>query len=314
MSECNDLKPGDIVQCRDDGVSHGCLSAGRVYTISEQPRSGDDLNYDYVMLDGVTGIWHKDRFEMAGPHADWKPGDSVRCLDDLCSKGLLHSQHVYEIEQIGHASKLMCLVGVSGSWGFSRFERVSPIVDVHSEPDKPVVCVGSRVRCDDASESHSGLCDEQIYVVSAVDSNGRYIAVDGSDNPYWMMSRFTLLPDEVAPVVPTKQADQWDEATRGKKMSSATGRVIYKYQMPVMEHFTMQLPAGAEIIRMDGIDGMFWLWAVVDTNAADETRKFHSVKCGGNMPDIANLKYVGCCALFVQQELMLYIFEEVSNA
>lgn len=111
-----------------------------------------------------------------------------------------------------------------------------------------------------------------------------------------------------------KQIDQWDEQTRGKKMSSSTGRVIYKYQMPVMEHFTMQLPAGAEIIRMDGIDGMFWLWAVVDTNVPDAPRRFHAVKCGGNMPEIQDLKYVGCCAVFVQQELMLYIFEEIINA
>ena len=111
----------------------------------------------------------------------------------------------------------------------------------------------------------------------------------------------------------TPQLDQWDEATRGKKMSSASGRVIYKYQMPVMEHFTMMLPIGAEIIRMDAIDGMFWLWAVVDTNVPDEPRKFHAVKCGGSMPDVPNLKYVGCCAVFIQMELMLYIFEETSN-
>lgn len=110
------------------------------------------------------------------------------------------------------------------------------------------------------------------------------------------------------------QLDQWDEATRGKKMSSSTGRVIYKYQMPVLERFIMQLPAGAQIIRMADQGGMFWLWAVVDTNVPDETRTFHAVKCGGKMPDIENLVYVGCCAVFVQMELMLYIFEEVKNA
>lgn len=75
----------------------------------------------------------------------------------------------------------------------------------------------------------------------------------------------------------------------------------------------MMLPIGAEIIRMDAIDGMFWLWAVVDTNVPDEPRKFHAVKCGGSMPDVPNLKYVGCCAVFIQMELMLYIFEETSN-
>lgn len=111
-----------------------------------------------------------------------------------------------------------------------------------------------------------------------------------------------------------KQLDQWDEATRGKKMSNVSGRTIFKYQMPVLERFTMKLPRGAEIIRMADQDGMFWLWAVVDTNAPDEDRRFVAVKCGGAMPDIPGLVYRGFCAVFVQMELGLYIFEEVANA
>lgn len=112
------------------------------------------------------------------------------------------------------------------------------------------------------------------------------------------------------------QADQWDEKLRGKKMSSNTGDVIFKYQMPVLETFEMKLPRGAKIIRMADQDGMFWLWAVVNTEVPDEVRKFHAVKCGANMPVIDDgnkLIYHGFCAIFVQQELGLYIFEEVKN-
>lgn len=108
----------------------------------------------------------------------------------------------------------------------------------------------------------------------------------------------------------TLQADQWDEATRGKKMSSAAGKVIFKYQMPVMERFTMKLPRGAEIIRMADQNGMFWLWAVVDTETPDEERHFVAVKCGANVP-AGYLIYRGFCAIFVQQELGLYIFEDM---
>jgi len=108
------------------------------------------------------------------------------------------------------------------------------------------------------------------------------------------------------------QEDQWDEGLRGKKMSSSSGKVILKYQMPVMEEFTMRLPEGAEIIRMEDQGGMFWLWAVVDTNKPDEERKFYAVKCGANVPEISSLVYVGFCAIFVQQELGLYIFEDTS--
>ncbi len=108
------------------------------------------------------------------------------------------------------------------------------------------------------------------------------------------------------------QIDQWDESLRGMKMSSTTGRVIFKYQMPVLEQFTMRLPVGAEIIRMEDQDGMFWLWAVIDTNVPDEDRKFWAFKTGGKMPDNVPLKYIGFCRIFVQMELGLYIFEEVA--
>lgn len=110
------------------------------------------------------------------------------------------------------------------------------------------------------------------------------------------------------------QSDQWDEATRGKKMSNSAGRVIFKYQMPVLERFTMRLPKGAEIIRMADQGGMFWLWAVVDTRLPDEDRHFVAVKCGANVPEIPGLIYRGFCAVFVQQELGLYIFEDVCHA
>ena len=110
------------------------------------------------------------------------------------------------------------------------------------------------------------------------------------------------------------QEDQWDEKLRGKKMSDASGRVIFKYQMPVLEQFTMRLPQGAEIIRVADQGGMFWMWAVVRTDVPDEERRFRAYKCGGKMHDDLQLRYVGFCAVFVQMELGLYIFEEVGSA
>jgi len=105
--------------------------------------------------------------------------------------------------------------------------------------------------------------------------------------------------------------DQWDEALRGPRMSEASGKVIFKYQMPVLEAFTMKLPAGAEIIRMADQGGMFWLWAVVDTNQPDEERHFRAFKTGAAIPADLRLNYVGFCAVFVQMELGLYIFEVI---
>tara|TARA_R110000782_G_scaffold172548_2_gene264142 strand:+ start:504 stop:830 length:327 start_codon:yes stop_codon:yes gene_type:complete len=101
----------------------------------------------------------------------------------------------------------------------------------------------------------------------------------------------------------------WDEKTRGLKMSTGTGKIIFKYQMPVLEEFEMELPQSADIIRMSSEGGMFWLWAVVNTEAPLETRKFKSFKTGAMMPTDVELKYIGFCAVFVQMELGLYIFE-----
>ncbi len=105
-------------------------------------------------------------------------------------------------------------------------------------------------------------------------------------------------------------AIDWDESVRGPMMSGASGNRIWKYQMPVSEDFELTLPKGAEIIRMAGENGMLWLWAVVDTQADCEVRRFKSYKAGGTMPDdLSGHSFVGMAHIYIQQELMLYIFE-----
>lgn len=80
---------------------------------------------------------------------------------------------------------------------------------------------------------------------------------------------------------------EWNEQVRGPKMS-------------------------AEIIRVQDQGGMFWMWAVVETDAPTETRYFKAFKTGAEIPGGLNLRYVGFCAVFVQMELGLYIFEVMS--
>ena len=104
----------------------------------------------------------------------------------------------------------------------------------------------------------------------------------------------------------------WNEATRGPRMSEATGKVIFKYQIPVKEVFDIELPKDAQIIRVADLDGMFWLWAIVDTNAPMEKRFFRAFKTGAKIPDDFDTShYLGMCAVFIQMELGLYIFEDV---
>jgi hypothetical protein len=89
---------------------------------------------------------------------------------------------------------------------------------------------------------------------------------------------------------------------------------IFKYRLPFMEVAKVELPVGARVIRIDGLDGALWLWAIVDTEAPIESRTFHLFKTGAAMPDdIDTYFYRGCGAIFVQMELMMYVFEKVRS-
>lgn len=87
-------------------------------------------------------------------------------------------------------------------------------------------------------------------------------------------------------------------------------KCIYKYRVPFMETSTVAMPDGAEVIRVDGLDGAIWMWAIVDTNNPLVGREFKLYKTGGEMPsNIEDYNYIGCGAIFVQMELMMYLFE-----
>lgn len=85
---------------------------------------------------------------------------------------------------------------------------------------------------------------------------------------------------------------------------------IFKYQLPIEEVTVVRMPEQAEVIRVEGLDGMLWLWAIVDTDNEVVDHKFRLFKTGGEIPADAQLTYVGCGAIFIQQELMLYVFKE----
>lgn len=90
-------------------------------------------------------------------------------------------------------------------------------------------------------------------------------------------------------------------------------KAIYKYPLPVQEKFVIELPAGARIIRVEDVAGLFWLWAIVDTEATPEPRYLEYYKTGQPIETPTQfLSYLGACKLFIMQELCLYVFENTS--
>ena len=92
--------------------------------------------------------------------------------------------------------------------------------------------------------------------------------------------------------------------------------VIYKYSLPVQEKYQIELPNGSQIIRVEDVDGLFYLWAIVD-NSEDhpkETRYLEFYKTGQEIKTpLSDLVMIGTCKLFIMQELCLYVFENVNQ-
>jgi len=89
-------------------------------------------------------------------------------------------------------------------------------------------------------------------------------------------------------------------------------KAIFKYPIPTKEKYTIELPKDALIIRVDDVDGLFFLWEIVETDEEHpkEKRCLEFYKTGQpiNTP-LERLNYLGTCKLFIMQELCLYVFE-----
>lgn len=88
-------------------------------------------------------------------------------------------------------------------------------------------------------------------------------------------------------------------------------KAIHKFQLGMAEKASVMMPEGALVIRVDGIDGFLYIWAVVNTEAPMVKRDFLLFKTGAPMPDdiLQTHKYLGCGGIFVQMELMMYVWE-----
>jgi hypothetical protein len=89
---------------------------------------------------------------------------------------------------------------------------------------------------------------------------------------------------------------------------------IFKYPLPVQEKYAIELPKGSRIIRAEDVDGLFFLWAIVDTDEGveKEFRYLEFYKTGQPIETpLEDLVMLGTCKLFIMQELCLYVFENI---
>ena len=87
---------------------------------------------------------------------------------------------------------------------------------------------------------------------------------------------------------------------------------IFKYPIPTKEKYELMLPKNAQIIRVEDVDGLFFLWAIVNTEEDFplEKRFLEFYKTGQPIETpLEDLFYLGTCKLFIMQELCLYVFE-----
>lgn len=88
--------------------------------------------------------------------------------------------------------------------------------------------------------------------------------------------------------------------------------VVHKYPIPFQEGFELNLPRGSQVVRIDTVDGFNFLWALHEVSDDPEivTYKFVSSKTGGEIEHEKPLTFVGMYSIFIQMELLLYVFIE----
>ncbi len=87
--------------------------------------------------------------------------------------------------------------------------------------------------------------------------------------------------------------------------------VVYKYLIPFQENFSLVLPKGSKVVRIDNVDGNPYLWALVPLEEKEsQTYSFKSSKTGGVIEHSENLVFIDTYSIFIQMELMLYVFLE----
>lgn len=84
-------------------------------------------------------------------------------------------------------------------------------------------------------------------------------------------------------------------------------KTIHKYPLPGDEN-TFEMPIGAHVLHVHAQGDTAYLWALVDTTAALELRRFNVYATGHELECVGKLEYLGTIHPF-DSMLVFHVFE-----
>ena len=88
-------------------------------------------------------------------------------------------------------------------------------------------------------------------------------------------------------------------------------KTIWKYEVPIKDSFSVQIPEGGKILFLQTQKGTSCIWILVDQSKRNEQRNFRYFGTGFPIENImeTNLLYIG--SVLIQDEVLVFhLFEE----
>lgn len=70
-------------------------------------------------------------------------------------------------------------------------------------------------------------------------------------------------------------------------------KAIWKYEMHILEEFTIEMPVGAEVLSVQVQDGLPYIWALVEPENERASRMFSLRGTGHPAGDLCGVKFIG---------------------
>lgn len=85
---------------------------------------------------------------------------------------------------------------------------------------------------------------------------------------------------------------------------------IFKYSLPVLDEFTVEMMKGAKILCVQAQEGVGQMWAIVTEYAGKEFRTFKTIGTGHDVEDaeMTMLHYIGT---YQSGKFVWHIFEKI---